>query len=732
MAKDVIARLKTDTSQWNSGLNQATQAINKFKSDCLSANNVIGGMTKSITSMAASFVGPAAAVGALTTAFRYNVDTAKQFEKSVSELSSLTGMTGAALDDLKAKAIDLGGSTTQSASQVVDAFKLIGSQKPELLGNAKALNDVTKAAITLAEASGNDVRSSATALTASLNIMGEGADQAQRYINVLAAASQAGSVDIQGLTDIIFKSGQAASMNKLSFEEFIAVAEAIGPKFGTAAEAGTALNTMLLKLETQTNDKYKPSVVGLQQALQNLSEANMTAAQKTKLVTENGFKALEAILVNTSAVGDLQDKITGTNTAIEQAKINTENLDGAQKNLESKWERLNLTINDGNGIFTGFVNLLGEGLTGATETIQAIKDIGSAFSVSNEYVSAAVDGIKTYVSNLVKHFGGGGVIGQVIRNIRDFLDLGKSGGVSKEDVDFSDDIFDREKWLENLKKKKYGNTPQPQPQPQPTPQPTKPKNTAITSTLDLEGAEDYTYKLYQQQTENFQRKKAQEQFNASNPFVEKEISLGSITDLDWYQEMQDELNNNPLLIQLKLNESELPDLSGALNQKDSLSSAAKSAQGAAQAFGALGQAMSTIKDPAAQVAGTIAMAIANVAGGMAAMLAAPQSTSQSWGWIALAITATATMISTIAAIKSATSGYAEGGRIVGSSYTGDAVPIMANAGEIVLNASQQQHLAEALQTSTSTPGYALTSISGEQLVTVINNYGKRSGRGELI
>lgn len=730
MAKDVIARLKTDTSEWNSGLSQATRSINKFKSDCLSANNVIGGMTKSITSMAASFVGPAAAVGALTTAFKYNVDTAKQFEKSVSELSSLTGMTGAALDDLKAKAIDLGGSTTQSASQVVDAYKLIGSQKPELLGNAKALNDVTKAAITLAEASGNDVRSSATALTASLNIMGEGADQAQRYINVLAAASQAGSVDIQGLTDIIFKSGQAASMNKLSFEEFIAVAEAIGPKFGTAAEAGTALNTMLLKLETQTNDKYKPSVVGLQEALKNLSEANMTAAQKTKLVTENGFKALEAILANTSAVGDLQDKITGTNTAIEQAKINTDNLDGALKNLESKWERLNLTINDGNGIFTGFVNLLGEGLTGATETIQAIKDIGNAFSISNEYVAAAVDGIKDYVSNLVKHFGGGGVIGQVIRNIRDFFDLGKSGGVSKEDVDFSDDIFDREKWLENLKKKKYGNTPQPQPQP--TPQPTKPKNTAITSTLDLEGAEDYTYKLYQQQAENFQRKKALEQFNASNPFVEKEISLGSITDLDWYQEMQDELNNNPLLIQLKLNESELPDLSGALNQKDSLSSAAKSAQGAAQAFGALGQAMSTIKDPAAQVAGTIAMAIANVASGMAAMLAAPQSTSQSWGWIALAITATATMISTIAAIKSATSGYAEGGRIVGSSYTGDAVPIMANAGEIVLNASQQQNLAEALQTSTSTPEYALTSISGEQLVTVINNYGKRSGRGELI
>lgn len=730
MAKDVIARLKTDTSQWNSGLNQATQAINKFKSDCLSANNVIGGMTKSITSMAASFVGPAAAVGALTTAFKYNVDTAKQFEKSVSELSSLTGMTGAALDDLKAKAIDLGGSTTQSASQVVDAYKLIGSQKPELLGNAKALNDVTKAAITLAEASGNDVRSSATALTASLNIMGEGADQAQRYINVLAAASQAGSVDIQGLTDIIFKSGQAASMNKLSFEEFIAVAEAIGPKFGTAAEAGTALNTMLLKLETQTNDKYKPSVVGLQEALKNLSEANMTAAQKTKLVTENGFKALEAILDNTSAVGDLQDKITGTNTAIEQAKINTDNLDGALKNLESKWERLNLTINDGNGIFTGFVNLLGEGLTGATETIQAIKDIGSAFSTSNEYVGAAVEGIKSYASELMKFIAGGGQVGKWIRDILDFLNLGKSGGVSKEDVDFSDDIFDRERWLENLKKKKYGNTPQPQPQPQPTPQPTKPKNTAITSTLDLDGAEDYTYNLYQQQTENFQRKKAQEQFNASNPFVEKEISLGSITDLDWYQQIQEQLNSNPLEIHLDVSEEETSRIAEIATSASGLSTVQRNAQGAAQAFNALGQAMMSIENPAAKVAGTIAMAIANIAGGMAAMLAAPQSTSQSWGWIALAISATATMASTIAAIHQAT-GYAEGGIIKGASYTGDAVPIMANAGEIVLNASQQSNIASQLVRS-SEPQTATSTISGEQIVTVINAYGRRTHRGEIL
>lgn len=724
MAKDVIARLKTDTTQWNTGLAQASQSINKFRSECLSANNVIGGMTRSVMSMASSFVGPAAAVGALTTAIKNNVETATVFEKSLSELSSLTGMSGAALDNLKNKAIELGGSTTQSASQVVDAFKLIGSQKPELLSNANALNDVTKAAITLAEASGNDVKSSATALTASLNIMGEGADQAQRYINVLAAASQAGSVDIQGLTEIIFKSGQAASMNKLSFEEFIALAETIGPKFGSAAEAGTALNQMLLKLETQTNDKYKPSVVGLEQALENLSQANMTASEKTKLVTETGFKALQAILENSKAVGDLRDKITGTNTASEQARINTDNLDGALKNLSSKWERLNLTINSNNGILTSFINLLGEGLSGATETVQAIKDIGSAFDSSNQYVQGAIQGIKDYFTELTKYISGGGIVGKGIRSLRDFLGLG--GGKEEVEGDFSDDIFDRERWLENLKKKKYGNTT-------PTPSPTtttKTKNTEITSTLDLDGAEDYTYKLYQQQTEDFQRSKAQEQFNAANPFVEKEISLGSITDLDWYQQIQEQLNSNPLEIHLEVSDEETNRITELATGASGFSNVQKNVQGAAQAFSALGQAMMSIENPAAKVAGTIAMAIANIAGGMAAMLAAPQSTSQSWGWIALAISATATMASTIAAIHQAT-GYAEGGLIKGASYTGDAVPIMANAGEIVLNKSQQSNIASQL-TMKSESQTATSTISGEQIVTVINAYGRRTHRGEIL
>ena len=111
--------------------------------------------------------------------------------------------------------------------------------------------------------------------------------------------------------------------------------------------------------------------------------------------------------------------------------------------------------------------------------------------------------------------------------------------------------------------------------------------------------------------------------------------------------------------------------------------------GATSAIGSVGSALQSIENPGAKVAGLIASAIASVAAGLGEMLAQPQSTSQSWGWIALAASGAATMMSTVAAIKSVTSGYADGG-IIGSlngslnSPSGDNIVARLNAGEGVL------------------------------------------------
>lgn len=147
------------------------------------------------------------------------------------------------------------------------------------------------------------------------------------------------------------------------------------------------------------------------------------------------------------------------------------------------------------------------------------------------------------------------------------------------------------------------------------------------------------------------------------------------------------------------------------------------------AFGTMGSAMQSLDDPSAKVAGIVMEAIANVAASFAQALSGARDP---WTWIAAAVGGTATMISTIAAIKSVTAGtYADGGIVTGGAYTGDAVPIMANAGELVLNASQQQNLASQLQPR-DLSGDRQPFVSGEQIFLGLNNHLRRSGKGELV
>ena len=155
---------------------------------------------------ASTFTAAGAAVAGVGVAMKLvgdNIATAMNFEKSVSQLSSLTGMMGDELEQLKEYAIDLGGSTTLSASQVADAFKMIGSQQPQLLKSGEALRDVTAAAITLSEAAGIELATAAQTLSTSINQFGGDSDNAARFVNVLAAASQKGAGDISFLGESI-------------------------------------------------------------------------------------------------------------------------------------------------------------------------------------------------------------------------------------------------------------------------------------------------------------------------------------------------------------------------------------------------------------------------------------------------------------------------------------------------------------------------------------------------
>lgn len=152
---------------------------------------------------------------------------------------------------------------------------------------------------------------------------------------------------------------------------------------------------------------------------------------------------------------------------------------------------------------------------------------------------------------------------------------------------------------------------------------------------------------------------------------------------------------------------------------------------AASAVAQLGGAMQQIEDPAAKVAGIIAQAIANVALGVGMMLSSPGATSEAWGWIALAATATATMISTITAIKSATAGtYAGGGIIPGNSFSGDNLTANVDAGELILNRAQESNIASQLEGSNPMNNLNIGfEVDGTKFLVLLNNVNRSRGGG---
>lgn len=159
---------------------------------------------------------------------------------------------------------------------------------------------------------------------------------------------------------------------------------------------------------------------------------------------------------------------------------------------------------------------------------------------------------------------------------------------------------------------------------------------------------------------------------------------------------------------------------------------AKANRIAAQTFGQVAGAIASIDNPAAKILGTLGQAIAQVALAYSESLAKDKTSKSSiWSFIAASTAATISMVSTIASIKS-NARFADGGIVAGNNFSGDNVPIAVNSGELILNRAQQSSIASQLQQGSQGGGNAQPYVSGEQIWLGVNNYLKRTGRGELV
>lgn len=72
------------------------------------------------------------------------------------------------------------------------------------------------------------------------------------------------------------------------------------------------------------------------------------------------------------------------------------------------------------------------------------------------------------------------------------------------------------------------------------------------------------------------------------------------------------------------------------------------------------------------------------------------------------------------------------GIVPGTQYSGDNVPALLDSGEVVLNRAQAGVIADALQGGGNGRGYTPSYVSGEQIWIALNNFTKRTGRGEIV
>ena len=338
-------------------------SINNYSKNIGNYSSAFKGLNKTAGEVFATF-GLVTGVALLGTVFNDAMSTIKEFDQAIADLSSITGASGKDLEYLKNQAVLLGRETEGGAVQVVEAYKLIASAKPELLENVEALNQVTEAVLTLSQAAGMELPDAATALTDAMNQFGADASRATVFVDTLANGAKYGAAEIPQITDALLKFGAVARSTNVSIGESTALIEVLAENGLKGADAGTALRNVLLKLSAPdalpekaqkaikelgiSFEFLKDKSVPIQAKLEALKPVLKDNADIVRIFGLENAVAATNILEHTDRLQELTKKMNESGTAGEQAAIRMNTLQGSFSKLESAYDSFILSLNDRN------------------------------------------------------------------------------------------------------------------------------------------------------------------------------------------------------------------------------------------------------------------------------------------------------------------------------------------------------------------------------------------------
>ena len=376
-------------------LDNALEAVNKEVDSVNSKKITIGDQLKQglASGIAGGLIGGGVAgavsqgVGLITEGFSKAISLGSEFQTGMASLSAVTGATGPLLEKLGGSARDLstqfGGGVNAQLGLFQVTLSKIGpqlAQSPEALAKfAENVNILSKTDSALGAAGAVDaLTGSMLQFGVDVNNSNEVASESTRFINVLAASAKVGSATVSQVAEAVAVVGATAKNANQSFEGTNAALQVLASKSLVGAQAGTALTTVLVKLQSQSaegddalaalgtssaelgqllNEQGLPAAMAkLGGAMDKLGSQAEKNALLNKLFGEGGQNAAAALLSGKDMLAQFTEGVTGTNSATEQAAVNMNTFAEFMSRLRAQVEDFAVGAFDGISKFVSFIS----------------------------------------------------------------------------------------------------------------------------------------------------------------------------------------------------------------------------------------------------------------------------------------------------------------------------------------------------------------------------------------
>lgn len=389
---DAMKRMQAETGQHQlnvgnyksalDGLGKAMQGL-MGNAGQLASGLGVGGLGGSLSGLAAG-AGPVglavAAVSGFTAAMVSGVDTAREYQKAVSVLQSITGSTKEGLKELTEQARQLGATTTYTATEVIQ----LQTELAKLGYSQSDILNMTDSVLYFAQATGASLADASSMTGAALRMFEKDTTDTAEFVDKLAASTTKSALSFSYLDTALSIVSPVANAFGFNLEDVLALLGQLANAGFDASSAATATRNILLNLADANGDLAKSighpvkNLDELVAGLKQLDAEGIDLAQSLELSDKRSVAAFNTFLRGAGDVLELRDALNDTNgTAEEMSKIMGDNLEGDVKSLGSAWDDFMLEINDGQGILRDIVQWL----------TNVIREIASTYKELKEYFS---------------------------------------------------------------------------------------------------------------------------------------------------------------------------------------------------------------------------------------------------------------------------------------------------------------------------------------------------------